>query len=526
MSRLIHKRPLPLGRHALGALTCLGLLAACGGAPAPEAPGEPPAASTATASAPSSPTPAPVAADAPGPTPDTAPAPPPSPLKVWAKFPSALGMFPLGTSHALLSGPAVDGGFSFSFLLLSASGEVTSPEGLNSQLPGFADFRTATGSWPKATFIGYITGNGRVGWSQVARATSKGWKSVNVNSPRWVDVSVQAWDKGRVLALSVDQFGFDRKPPTFRVVAGYPARPVPKLAASKVPLPKDGSPGCTSAIIPEGFAATELGHVFVTGTSCAETSKQMFVEYFAPGSTTSKTFEVEVSGENLSAVARAEDDVFLSAGGSLLHFNGSALEQVPEVKFATQLALSEQGTVWVGAGDKLYKQAKGGAWETIWMPAGAVASGLFAPDDEHVFVLGGDALYSFAAPSAGVKEFKAEFGQKPSKSISLPKAATPDCRHLYALLYGFTKVTPDDYDFPLTRKAIKGQTWLEDTRFVVTEDNGKKYFGAIPNDYEVGKRLVAHVSKKVKGSVPVLLCADPKVVRELPIDLKSGEVRK
>lgn len=511
----------------IGAWTSVGLLAlqACGGS-------NPGAEAADTTAAPPDPTSPPQVAPATPPTAEVAasadpPAPPPpeSPLKPWARFTADLKLFPLGNSSALLAGPAAEGGFSFNFMLLSANGEITSPAGLNSQLPGWAELHTAAGDWPKSAFIGYVTGNGRVGWSEVAQATTKGWRSVDANSPRWIDVGVERWDKGRVLALSLDSFGFDRKPPAFRVVSGFPRQPVPKLAPSKVPLPKDGSPGCTSAQIPEGFAATELGHVFVVGSACGEDSKKALLEYFAPGKAASRTFELEPSavGET-HAIARADDDVVLSLNGTLMHFDGENLEKVADVERGAQLALTEQGTLWVNGGDKLYKQAKGAAWQAIPLPQGATASGLYVPDDDHVFVLAGETLYSLDAPSE-VKEYKAEFGQKPSK-ISLPAAATPDCKQLYALLYGFTKVTPDDYDFPLTRKAIKGQKWLGDTRFVVTEDNGKKFFGAIPEDYETGKRLVAHVTKQVKGSIPVLLCANPKVVRELPIDLSTGEVKK
>ncbi|MCA9628268.1 MAG: hypothetical protein KC766_11405 [Myxococcales bacterium] len=535
MPRLTKQCFFACDRRLLAALSCLTALElqACGGsAPSPEpaeSPGEQQLSSDGAPTAPASATAGQAAPEGAAPAPEVAKAPPkPSPLKPWAQFSADLKLFPLGTSNALLAGPPPEGGLSFNFMLLTRTGEISSPEGLNSQLPTWADLHTAAGEWPKSTFIGYVTGNGRVGWSQVSQATTKGWRSVDVNSPRWIDVGVQRWNKGRVLALAVDQFGFDNKAPTFRVVSGFPKRPVPKLAPSKLPKPKDGSPGCQSEIVPQGFAATELGHVFVVGPRCGAEDKPPIVEYFAPGSTKSKTLEVSglVGGEGTTAVAKSDDDVYLSTGGQLLHFTGDGLQGVSEVPTALQVALSEQGTLWVAGADKLYRRVEGGEWETLPMPPGALASGLFAPDDEHVFVLAGKQLYALTEPSGGVKEYKAEFGPRPSESLSLPKAATADCKHLYALLYGFTKVTPDDYDFPLTRKAIKGQDWLENTRFVVTEDNGKKYFGAIPDDYEVGKRLVAHVTKKVKGSVPVLLCADPKVVRELPIDLATGEVKR
>jgi len=68
-------------------------------------------------------------------------------------------------------------------------------------------------------------------------------------------------------------------------------------------------------------------------------------------------------------------------------------------------------------------------------------------------------------------------------------------------------VTPDDYDFPLTRKALRGQTQFAKARFVVTTDNGRKFFGAIPSSYEEGVKLVSRVKAQVPGSTPQLLRA-------------------
>jgi hypothetical protein len=94
------------------------------------------------------------------------------------------------------------------------------------------------------------------------------------------------------------------------------------------------------------------------------------------------------------------------------------------------------------------------------------------------------------------------------------------------VLYGFTKTTPDDYDFPLSRKALKGHTELETTRFVVTKDYGQKFFSALSPSYADAKKLAAIIEKEVKGSKPQVVCAQPEILRELSIDLKTGEVRK
>jgi hypothetical protein len=94
------------------------------------------------------------------------------------------------------------------------------------------------------------------------------------------------------------------------------------------------------------------------------------------------------------------------------------------------------------------------------------------------------------------------------------------------ILYGFTRVTPDDYDFPLTRQALKGHTELSPVRFVVTRDLGKKYLAAIPPSFPMGQKLVNLIEKEVKGSKPQIVCAVPEIVRELKVDLKTGAIAR
>jgi hypothetical protein len=94
------------------------------------------------------------------------------------------------------------------------------------------------------------------------------------------------------------------------------------------------------------------------------------------------------------------------------------------------------------------------------------------------------------------------------------------------VLYGFTKVTPDDYDFPLSRKALKGHTEFKDVRFVVTKDYGQKFFSGLAPSFNDAKKLAALIEKEVKGSKPQVVCAEPEILRELKLDLKTGEVQK
>ncbi|MFO0549668.1 MAG: hypothetical protein U0271_14850 [Polyangiaceae bacterium] len=100
----------------------------------------------------------------------------------------------------------------------------------------------------------------------------------------------------------------------------------------------------------------------------------------------------------------------------------------------------------------------------------------------------------------------------------------PGCKHNVVVLFQFSKVTPDDYTFPLTRKALKGHTEFDKVRFAVTRDGSYKFFVGFTDSYKTATDLAALVKKGVEGSSPQVVCAKPEVLRELRLDLKTGEV--
>jgi hypothetical protein len=92
--------------------------------------------------------------------------------------------------------------------------------------------------------------------------------------------------------------------------------------------------------------------------------------------------------------------------------------------------------------------------------------------------------------------------QAPPKTKKPASFGGPRCKDNVVILYGFTKVTPDDYDFPLTRKALKGHTELKDVKFVVTKDYGKKFFAAKTPSFDVAKKVSKVIEDGVKGAKP------------------------
>jgi hypothetical protein len=95
------------------------------------------------------------------------------------------------------------------------------------------------------------------------------------------------------------------------------------------------------------------------------------------------------------------------------------------------------------------------------------------------------------------------------------------------VLYKLSRVAPKDYDFPLTRAALKGHPEYADVRFAETEDAGSRYFVAFVPDFAKGRSLTKLIVDKVQGAKPQLLCGEPpQVNREIGIDLATGAIKK
>jgi hypothetical protein len=165
----------------------------------------------------------------------------------------------------------------------------------------------------------------------------------------------------------------------------------------------------------------------------------------------------------------------------------------------------------------------------VELPGRAVASDVAADHNGTLHALGGGILFRERKPSEPENVAAGGAPVRP-KAVAKPKPpVTPGgtkCPNNVVVLYGFTKVTPDDYDFPLTRKALKGHTELKDVTFAVTRDRGKKFLAALTPSFDTAKSVRTVIEKGVEGSKPQVVCATPELVRELKIDLRTGDVLK
>ncbi len=393
-------------------------------------------------------------------------------------------------------------------------------------LPSYAQIVSLNGSWKTGASLVALTGNGRVGWGESYRYRGGRWLAGTWRSPaRYVPEYSSAWRPGTTIVLSVDSMWFGHGP-AFRlsaIGAGAKRVKVPKLPSKARRQTGDMTPCWVHPYIPTGLTAVTTGEVFLFVTDCQTRALQLRT-FSAAGKETAGPVPGGVSDVNhIDCDARAGTAACTVAGKGgvkIVIYRAGTWQAIEAPDAAGAPTVSNDGTVYFASGGHL-RRVVGERTEVMPAPSGVSLSGAVAFTDTQVFVTGsmkGDdrhtCIYGTEKPAAGVQEAAFTSGQRP-RTLKLPKAATAECPSLYVLLYGFTKVTPADYEFPLTGKAVKGQAAFKDVRFVVVEDNGKKYFGAFVPDMKVGRALVKRIAAKVKNSKPALLCAAPKVLREV-----------
>lgn len=116
---------------------------------------------------------------------------------------------------------------------------------------------------------------------------------------------------------------------------------------------------------------------------------------------------------------------------------------------------------------------------------------------------------------------------EPRLRVGTTRPLGPGCKEPLAVLFAMSKVAPDEYDFPATRKALKGQLRFRGTELLVGRDAGRRYLVAKPPSIAIGRELVALIEKQVPGSRPQLVCGQPaEIVRSFRLDLGTGELVK
>jgi hypothetical protein len=196
-------------------------------------------------------------------------------------------------------------------------------------------------------------------------------------------------------------------------------------------------------------------------------------------------------------------------------------------------AVAPDGGLWASLADGLWHRATSGAWEAAPLPRGVGGA-------ERVSFTGTGAMVVLASDENGRRTLLLDV--KPETVIDLEQAAPPrgsgaprpravpataGCTSPYVVLYQLGRTAPRDYDFPLTRAALKGHTELAGLRFAETEDAGQRYLVAVPASVDQGARLIAVLRAELRDARPQLLCGSPPSARRtFTIDPATGALQK
>jgi hypothetical protein len=242
----------------------------------------------------------------------------------------------------------------------------------------------------------------------------------------------------------------------------------------------------------------------------------------AAGASASAAASAAPAGASANAAAAPPPDVPGRPYFAVLQGNSWVPRTGPGAEPITSLTAAPDGSLWATSGGGVWRRPRGGAWSRVALPEGAQANAVFAVSASDVWALDRQ------------KEHLQVFASKPSRwplvmnppEGEAPKAppATASCATPFVLMYVVNSdKVGTGYDFPLTRKALKGHTELAGMALVLTEHY---QVGAVVPSLEMGEKLAAVIRDNVKGQKPQVVCMAPRVRAEIPVDLATGELKR
>jgi hypothetical protein len=293
--------------------------------------------------------------------------------------------------------------------------------------------------------------------------------------------------------------------------------------------------GSKSRLIPASMIGTTSGELVAVGKDCLAAGA---LEIWRPGQSDSRilplpegTPEIDLSVADVSLARGGHGDVWLlPSPGLLYHYRDGALSEValPAAESCSLIRTTASGALWTLCSGQAYERV-GTSWQARRAEADTMLDDLAVSADGTLWAAGQGQLFTnavgtgapaVAATSSSVTSSTVQSEPRPVASRRrLPTPGGRQCAQNVVVLYAFAKTTPPDYDFPLTRKALRGHGEFATVRFVVTRDVGQRFFAALVPSFEIGKKLRALIETEVKGSKPQVVCAEPEVERDVVMDL-------
>jgi hypothetical protein len=377
------------------------------------------------------------------------------------------------------------------------------------------------------------------------------WQGLSVPEGNGVGWEFFTWSEGRILERRFTSFPSQdgdmvSQLPDVRVIRGANKEGPSLPAALKKRLNKEGF--YTLAV-----TAFRTGEVIAVGNLASDDTKLATLlwkdkpkspEYFETAMGTVKGgLDGEIlGGDSLSTVRLLSVGQVLKLEGSSWVVESKVEEgELPDVWFgAPQVKVTNKGA--------FARTAAGSPWLPLAVSLPDKTTLLKGDQYERSFAVDAsgviwstfdDMLVSSKQPVNGVVEIteadivkrrKASVLRGGSNDVTNEPAdsgATSTCTTHYVLL-DKRSVSPesDTLDYPAIRKALAGHTELGGVKLVVSREKGIQLFGAQTGDEKVARKVVDVVKKSVKGAPVSELCAVPVALREVKVDLATGEIAK
>ncbi len=452
---------------------------------------------------------------------------PVSPFTAVAPLPAAGRFFAVDGALLVAWSDPEAGGYAVRAIV---DGALATELKLDLDIGTFNQLLGVSGSYPRSLVAIVVGDTGRTGIAQQFIQGKTGWTLKS--GEEGLVFAGYARTKDALVALRAPSMPWANMRPALQAMRGSLGGRALLAVDTNLCKPDPENPFApTTQLRPTLFGGTGAGSFFAFGERCDGASA---VEVWPAGQKMSTVTAAPAGITPLewhaARLATNDGDTAWAFGGEkVLFFDGKAWTTVDGAPAFTSGALAADGTLWaVVDRGPIYKGDARRGFEEVSVPGNPAVDDVGIASDGTVWISGGNALLRTGKPvaaPAAVDVAKASTGRGVKRKAPT-KFGGPTCKSNVVVLYGFTKVTPDDYDFPLTRKALKGRTEFGKTRFVVTKDNGQKFFSALVPTFDEGKKLIAVIEKNVKGSRPQIVCAEPEVLRELKLDLATGEVAK
>lgn len=385
------------------------------------------------------------------------------------------------------------------------------------------------GRWPDAAYA-------EIQWNN-ERATPEGriydWDGASFNATAYLGahnhlMAAGTASKGLIVASITDPFAPKKSINLQSTRLGI------RYELEKAP---DDAP-CETRMGPvEEIAVTPKDEAFVRGLDC-KSEKYIIESFGADGKSKGVAFIPEVfqlsaphKGERppiLSMYAAASDALYVAGVSSedpsakkplLMRLNGKnwSKEKLPaEEGSLDSLSGNSSGMLIATIDGTIWQKPSPGNWSKVALPGDAKAIKTWATDG-FIYALGLSDQIGILFRSKAARHV-AQLGDPGPEKPFVP--ATPECKTPFVVMYRVTDNVGPDYDFPLTRKALDGHGEFEGIQLVVTAHS---YFGASVPTLEMGEKLLSLIKEKVKGSKPQLVCLEPTILRDIPIDLKAKD---